>query len=453
MKKLYIQQKVLISFVIFSVLLTGCQKDEELLENPTSVSTSANRFNPGSYDSEILQSWYKMELKLIQETPGHTPPVAARELGYTGIALYEALLVGGTVNNHSLAGQLNGLQALPLRENGKKYAAPEVANAVMARIVKHLFGNISSSNLFSVDSLEQVGELQYATMFQTDVMNRSRDFGYQVADFIYNWSLTDGGHQAYLNLFPAYAIPVGNGQWMPTPPLYQPPMLPYWGSNRTFVPSNGAGPIDPPASPFFSVTTGSDFYNYALEVYSTVNSLTPAQQQTADFWADGGGTFTPPGHNAAITLAIIKDQHLNLAQATSLMAKVGVAMNDAAIVCWRAKFNSSLMRPITYIRDYIDPNWNSYIPTPPFPAYTSGHASFSGAASKLLTLQFGSNFSFTDSTKIINGFAPRNFSSFDEAALEAANSRLYGGIHYKFDNDNGLVCGQRIAANVAALNW
>jgi membrane-associated phospholipid phosphatase len=184
-----------------------------------------------------------------------------------------------------------------------------------------------------------------------------------------------------------------------------------------------------------------------------VNNLSSEQQAIASYWNDGGGSFTPPGHNIAIALQIVRNMNLDLASAAILLAKEGIAENDAGIVCWRAKFGFNLLRPITYIRNYINPTWSTFITTPPFPSYSSGHSTFSGAAAKILTLEFGENFSFTDSTKIPYGFSTRSFTSFQAAAQEAAMSRLYGGIHYRFDNENGFHCGELVALNVENLNW
>ncbi len=285
-------------------------------------------------------------------------------------------------------------------------------------------------------------------------MTRSSNYGRAVADAVFNWSLTDGGNQAYLNNFPVdYIPPVGLDKWIPTPPLYQPAMLPYWGNNRPMVSANNAGPVDPPTPPAFSVSPGSPFYNAAYEVYNTGSHLSAEQNLIALYWADGGGTFTPPGHNLAITLQKIRNYHLNLSEAAILLAKVGIEENDAAVVCWRTKFKTNLLRPVTFIKSYIDAAWMPLIPTPPFPTYTSGHSTFSGAAATILSAEIGDQISFTDSTKISYGFSPRSFNNFNEAAQEAAISRLYGGIHYRFDNENGLHCGQLIAMNVERLNW
>jgi hypothetical protein len=98
-------------------------------------------------------------------------------------------------------------------------------------------------------------------------------------------------------------------------------------------------------------------------------------------------------------------------------------------------------------------SWMPLIATPPFPNYTSGHSTFSGAAAAVLSAEMGHQISFTDSSKIADGFAPRSFSNFNAYAQEAALSRLYGGIHYRFDNDDGFTCGQIIAMNVEHLKW
>lgn len=453
--KNYTILRLLIVTTIFAIIQTGCQKEtaDELpgiLENNSAIGEKGSA---NSYTADVAITWYNLELKLIKESAGHTPPIAARNLGYTGIALYESL-VGGILKSHSLVGQLNGLSSLPARVAGEKYAPPICANAAMANVIRSLYANASAANLARIDSLENANDLNNQAGFNAAIIQRSRDFGHSIGDAIFTWSTTDGGHQAYLNNFPAsYIPPTGAGYWVPTFPSYSIAMLPYWGSNRTFVPANGPGPVDPPAPPAYSTNPTSPFYLAAMEVYNTSNNLTQAQMDIANYWADGGGSITPPGHNLAIVAQTIQENNFKLGQAAILFAKAGIAENDAGIVCWRAKYNVSLQRPITFIRANFNANWNSYIGTPPFPTYTSGHSSFSGACSRILEARFGKNYAFTDNTKVPYGFASRSFNSFHAAAEEAAVSRLYGGIHYTFDNVNGYNCGILIANNVLALNW
>jgi hypothetical protein len=212
------------------------------------------------------------------------------------------------------------------------------------------------------------------------------------------------------------------------------------------------GECPPIAHPAFSTSNGSDFYNAALEVYNVGLGLTAEQKTIADYWADGAvATGTPPGHWIAIVSQIARNDRLSLAETAEAYARVGIAVHDAFIACWNAKYVYNLQRPVTFIRNNINATWSSYIGTPAFPTYTSGHSTQSGAAARVLTDMFGPK-PFIDTTHTDHGLVPpqqpRIFNSFDEAAAEAAISRLYGGIHYAFDNNNGLVCGQCIAQKI-----
>ena len=136
-----------------------------------------------------------------------------------------------------------------------------------------------------------------------------------------------------------------------------------------------------------------------------------------------------------------------MAAAAEAYARGGSAVTDAFIQCWYTKYLFNLQHPVTYIQDYIDGTRLPYTTTPPFLTYTSGHSTQSGAAAAVLTAMFGIK-AFTDTTHtdhdLMPSQEPRSFSSFDEAAEEAVVSRLYGGIHFPFDNDDGLTSGQCI---------
>ena len=117
---------------------------------------------------------------------------------------------------------------------------------------------------------------------------------------------------------------------------------------------------------------------------------------------------------------------------------------DAFICCWDEKYRSNRIRPETAIRKYIDATWDPLLQTPPFPEYTSGHSTISAASSVILTYYIGNNFSFRDSIEDRYGLKPRTFTSFQQAADEAAISRFYGGIHYMDANINGKEQGRRV---------
>ncbi|MCW3465231.1 vanadium-dependent haloperoxidase [Chitinophaga nivalis] len=433
--------------------LTACRKEAPFTgTQPAATDASAALFLGTAGDAAVPVSWYQLELKLIKETPGFSPPVAARAIAYTGISLHGATL-GYRRGTPSLAGQLNGLQYVPLPERGKSYHWGIAANSTLAAIIRQLFPNASADNLRLITDLETLYRDSLSVGRPAAEISRSVSFGQQVADAVYQWSATDGGKDGYLHNFPAdYIPPVGPGLWVPTPPAFQSAMLPYWGQNRLIVAgcNTDSGNIAPPA---YATDTNSVFYQAAYVVYQHSQTPTPEKTLIAQYWADGGGTFTPPGHLLAITSQLITDQHLDLGTAAKLYAQVGIALNDAGIICWKYKYRYNLLRPITYIRARIAPGWNSLIGTPPFPSYTSGHASFSAAAGHILTANFGSHFAITDRQKVPDGFAPRSFSSFTALVNEAAISRVYGGIHYEFDSEIGKVTGTRTGREVLKIDF
>ena len=121
-----------------------------------------------------------------------------------------------------------------------------------------------------------------------------------------------------------------------------------------------------------------------------------------------------------------------------------MAIADAFISCWDEKYRSNLIRPETLINQNIDDNWKPVLQTPPFPEYTSGHSVVSGAASTALTNIFGDDFAFDDDTETAYGLPIRSFTSFNQAADEAAISRMYGGIHYRVAIEVGLEQGRNL---------
>ena len=130
-----------------------------------------------------------------------------------------------------------------------------------------------------------------------------------------------------------------------------------------------------------------------------------------------------------------------------------MALADAFIACWETKYTYNRFRPITYIQQVIDPTWNATtltdpVLTPPFPEYPSGHSTEAGAMAAVLSAIFGEDYAFTDASQTRLGFAPRAYASFWQAAEEAAESRLYGGIHFRTSNAQGLAQGRCVAEYV-----
>jgi hypothetical protein len=435
-----------------SLLLQGCSKQDLLSENTIadrgskSNSLSDQQFN---YSNEVAVKWFDLELQLIKTTPGFSPPVAARALGYTGVTLYESI-VAGMKNFVSLRDKLGYSYALPPVSDLNKYYWPAVANSALKVMIRNLYPTTNATNKSRIEELFAQLHQQYLAESSAEIVLHSEAYGSAIASAIFDWSKSDGGHEGYANNTPAYTLPTTPGVWAPTFPAYQQiPVQAYWGNNRPFFAASLDANCLPPVPPYaFSSIPGSGFYNQANEVYETGIHLTTEQKSIANYWSDGGGTVTPPGHNINIGTQLIKATNKNLGEAAIIYARMGMAVSDAFIACWKGKFQYNLMRPITYIRQYIDPSWTSFIATPPFPTYCSGHATVSGASAEVLSSIFGSQTSFIDRTNE-QSFGAKEFKSFDEAAAEAAISRMYGGIHFRMDNEIGLQKGKLIGKNIA----
>ncbi|HEU0248567.1 MAG TPA: phosphatase PAP2 family protein [Gaiellaceae bacterium] len=393
-------------------------------------------------------AWFDLALGLVRTTPGFSPPVASRAFGYAGVALHEAIAPGIT-RRASFAGVLNGLTRSPGARDGA-YHWPTVANSALAAILRLLFPTTPSSNITAIDELERRFAAGAQAELPFGIYKRSVARGADVARHVFDWSTTDGGHEAFRNNFPAYTPPTGPGLWVPTPPALLPALQPYWGGNRPLVLPSGET-CSPSPPPTYSETEGSAFYVEAYECYRVTTDLTPEQEAIARFWSDDPSlTATPPGHWISILTQVARELHLTLDRATESYAKVGVAVADAFISCWQTKYRDNLLRPVTYIRSVIDPTWGPLLVTPPFPEYTSGHSVQSAAAAHVLTSVLG-QVAFTDHTHDARGLPARSFSSFAVAAEEAAISRLYGGIHFRAAIERGLEQGACIGEHVAAL--
>src|SRR2546421_3687028 len=218
--------------------------------------------------------------------------------------------------------------------------------------------------------------------------------------------------------------PAGPWSWEPTPPAYAPPLEEGAGKWRPWFMSSPV-PLRPAPPP----RPGSRKFRVEVrDVYRISQTLTAKQREIAQYWADGPGTITPPGHWNQIAIGVVRAANLSGSQAARVFAILNTAQSDAFICAWDAKYFYWSVRPVTVIRRSIDPNWLPLLPTPPFPSYVSGHATTSSAASTVLGPIF-----------------PRRARHLRWMAHQAAMSRLYAGIHYRSDNDAGLVLGKRAA--------
>lgn len=412
-----------------------------------------------THSSDFLLKWIEQHLSMIKSTSGYTPPVSSRTMGYTYMALYESV-VPGMPDYKSLNGEFNISANYPTISSNEEYHWPACATASVAFMLRNLFPLASTTNMEKIDSLERLDSLNYISTVSQSTLERSFKFGRDIAKAIYDWSQTDGGHDAFTRNYPTtYTPPVGAGMWVPTPSPVQPAfhyksaMQPYWGDNRPFLYKNIASGLILAPPPSYSTDTNSTFYQESKDVYEQGLNNTTEQITIARFWSDDVGSYSPPGHSLAITKIILDDKNSDLELAAEVLAKIGIAVTDAFINCFKNKYIYNLVRPVTYIQANIDNTWNTLIGTPPFPEYASCHSTQSGAAARILTYYFGGNTAFTDISKADVGYAPRTFNNFYEFAQEAAISRFYGGVHYNFSCSLGYTKGLEIGDNVLDFSF
>lgn len=401
------------------------------------------------YAADVLHDYVELQLEMIKITPGFTPPVASRALGFTGLGAYESV-VHGRSDRGSLAGVLPQLNELPMPDNGILYHWPEVANQVMYELTANLYENAPSSLLTELDNLRSDYTLLHEAQTDAETISISIAYGLDLANALLVYADADGQFGCQYTNFPAeFEPPVGPGLW--TPPPGQAALQPYWGDKRCFIVEFVSTDMLAPEPPEFSSEDGSVLYEEAMMVYNAVNNATEEEITIAEYWADGPGTVTPPGHSFSMLRQVLVLEDADLAFASEAYARMGFGVADAFVQCWKTKYEFNLERPITYIQSYIDPEWETIIGTPPFPEYTSGHSSQSGAFGAIMADLFGDEYTFTDTThgELFGG--PRTFTSFSQCAEETAVSRLYGGIHYPVGNVMGTMSGIMIGEMVGEL--
>jgi hypothetical protein len=231
---------------------------------------------------------------------------------------------------------------------------------------------------------------------------------------------------------------------------------PQWKTIRPFFIDSASqfAPVPPAA---FSTNPNSSFVMQMKEVYDVTNALTTEQKEIASFWdcnpfavdysghmAIGLKKISPGGHWIGITGIACQQSNIPLDSAILVHTMVALTLHDAFISCWEEKYHSDRIRPETAINKYLDPAWRPLLQTPPFPEYTSGHSVASASASVILTHFFGDQFTYTDTSERLFGLPDRDFTSFYQAANEAAISRLYGGIHFRDACDEGVKQGRKV---------
>ena len=380
------------------------------------------------------------------------PMIASRNYAYATIAAYECV-AAGSEDYLSIAGQIKHLPALPEPASGKQI------DYSLAALIS--FTKVGNAVTFPEGSLmayyDQLKIMADSIGMPSSVLENTIAFSDSIVSAIMSWSKKDN----YTQTRTAERYTVLNdveGRWIPTPPSYQTAIEPHWREIRPML-LDSAAQFMPPLPPAYNVKNkNSVFYKALMEVKTIGENLTEEQKHIADFWDDNPfkmnvtghvmfatKKFSPPGHWMNIVGIGAKAANADFNATVAAYAETSIALFDAFISCWDEKYRSNTVRPETVINKlFTQENWQPYIQTPPFPSYTSGHATISAAAAEVMTNWFGDNLSFTDTSLLEFGINNREIKSFHSAAKEAAMSRLYGGIHYRFDNEEGATAGKKL---------
>jgi hypothetical protein len=374
--------------------------------------------------ADVVTDWNTAALDAIRA--GNTaPPIASRSLAILHVSIYDAVNGIARTNDPYL------VQSAVSSSASRVAAASAGAHAALV-------------NLFPTRT--SIFDALHAAILAGIPDGPQKTAGIVWGEFVANQILAARANDGWNAIVPP---PGGSspGVWVPTPPLYLPYALPQWGFVTPFAMSS-TSQFRPPGPPALGSQRYAADYTEVRELGAAVGSTRTAEQtEIALFWADGAGTETPPGHWNSIAQILGDARSNTLEQNARLFALLNIAVADAAICAWDAKYIFDFWRPVTAIA-FAEPelHWMSFIVTPPFPYYVSGHSTFSAAAAIVLPLFYGTeDLPFTTGSDFLPGVY-RSFLTCIDAAEEAAVSRIYGGIHFRSASEDGVEAGISIGA-------
>ncbi len=380
--------------------------------------------------ADEVADWNRIMLEATLTPPATPAPVSTRSTAIVQAAVFDAV---------------NGIdpQYTPIfvarrgpRHASKRAAAVQAAYAILVRLYPAQSDMLDQQRSASLASISRGWGAE-----RSEAIQRGIDWGQTVADAIWAWRSNDG----FADTPPPFTGGTAPGVWRPTPPVFAPGLAPQLArvtpwvmrSPSQFRPS-GPNALD---SPQYAV----DFNETKLMGSSSSTSRTPDQTAFALFWQAGN----PPDFWDPVAVSLATQHHFSLLETARLLAHVNLAMSDAMIGCWDAKYTYVSWRPITAITladtdgnpdTDPDPAWTPLIATPSFPEYPSAHSCASGAAAWVLARYFGERTAITVTNDALPG-QTRSFASFRAALNEVADARVFGGIHFRTACQAGQVLG------------
>jgi membrane-associated phospholipid phosphatase len=415
--------------------------------------------------ADVITDWNALMRQTFKaETTSATPPTNSRTMGMMGGAMYDAVNSISRTRSSYLGYYDPTTAGVGIDVTA---AAATAAYNVLISNYNDMYGG---SNSYA-SSFTSLYNSQMSSIADGEAKTRGMEVGLAAAQAMITARAGDGWNAASTYTPQTFGTPgawqPGNtaGAWGASSGTF---LKSEWGFVTPFTMSSGdqfrpatlAGFQANQMPAFVASQTYTDGFNEVKNLGAATGSTRTADQTTiAYFWVDGPGTASPPGHWNRIAQTVSASMNLSVEDNARLFALLNLAEADTGIATWDAKRAYDLWRPMQAINtastdgnaDTLEnATWSPLIPTPSFPAYTSGHSAFSMAAATILAEFFGTdNIAFTTDSE--SPFLPlgytRDFTSFSQAAAEAGMSRIYGGIHYSWDNTDGAALGAAVADN------
>lgn len=392
----------------------------------------------GNLSANSVLDWNSVMIEAIR-TDNSGPTLSSRNLAILHTALYDA------VNSIASGHQPFRFQLYPAHLTSTEAAVSGAGHAVMSALYPS-----------AAPRADELLERFLAAPPRDAALTNGLVLGREIARLMLKWRESDGA-----NTEVPYIPSELPGQWQRTPPFYRPPVAPHWRNVDLFgLPEIEKFLPEPPPN-LESAEYATAWKEVKVLGSKTSHSRSAEQAEIAVFWSDFSYTSMPPGHWHIIAESIAREQNNDLVETARLFALLSIAQADTAIVCWEAKYRWNLWRPVTAVQRAdqdgnpdtdADTTWDHFLGAPPFPSYPSGHSAFSKASAQVLTQFYGTDvISFTATSDSMPDVT-RTFQSLAACADEIGMSRIYGGIHFGFDNIQGKESGRKIGEYVWN-NW
>jgi hypothetical protein len=391
----------------------------------------------GDTSTDEVTNWNQMLFR-AGLVGGTSPLVISRVAAIVQAAVFDAV--------NGIDGRYAPIHVPPTGPAGASREAAAV-QAAYATLVQLYPAQKSTLDARLAVSLVSIGTRESSTAIANGIT-----WGQEVADSILEWRSTDG----FTPPPPPFIGGTGVGQWRPTPPGFASgagPQFAYMTPWVILAPGQFR-PAGPPA--LTSARYAADFKETKTMGSATSASRTPDQTTYAWFWASSTASYL--WNNVALSLIQreSEDHHPNTLRNARLLAVLNLAIADALIGCWEAKYAYVFWRPVTAIpladtdenpATIADPTWVPLFATPAHPEYPSGHSCASGAAGTVLSKAFGETTHFSVESDVMPGVV-RSFNSFSAALDEVKNARIYAGIHFRSATNDGQALGAAVAEYV-----